>query len=125
MEDKSDEELIAISSGRIPPGMVGAGSTTTPEELIIRAKVILHGRRKKIEKRTIAVTKWTRAFTIGTLAFTIVITLLTAILVYFAFLDRRTSNPADKLMPSQPSQVSPEHKDTQPANAEKHMRDAQ
>lgn len=46
-DKKSDDELLAISNGKIPPGMLSARSTTTAEDIIIQAKIILHKRQKK------------------------------------------------------------------------------
>lgn len=61
LDEKSDEELIAISNGRIPFGMVSGKSTTTPEDIIIQAKIILYNRQRTAleqkEKETLKIAK--------------------------------------------------------------------
>jgi len=42
-----DDQLISISNGQIPLGMLNARSTTTAEEVINKAKSILYTRQKK------------------------------------------------------------------------------
>jgi hypothetical protein len=46
LNEKSDDELIAIADGKIPYTL-SAGSTTTPEDIKSQAKAILHKRQKK------------------------------------------------------------------------------
>jgi hypothetical protein len=47
LDKKSDDELLAISNGRIPHGLLSARSTTTAEDIMIQAKIILQKRQKK------------------------------------------------------------------------------
>jgi hypothetical protein len=46
LNEKSDEELIAIENGKIPY-FLSSKSTTTSQDIIIEAKAILHKRRMK------------------------------------------------------------------------------
>ena len=112
LDKKSDDELIAISSGQIPSVMLSAKSTITAQDIIIQAKIILHNRQKKREKST-------RRMTLCIVVFTIILTLLTAILVYFSFFDRPTPNLTNTPKLSQPKQLRPEYKATEPGNTEK------
>jgi hypothetical protein len=66
----SDEELIAIANGNIPY-FLSAKSTTTPQDVIIEAKSILHKRKKEYEKdnlllqtKNLSLQKWNLRATI-------------------------------------------------------------
>jgi len=88
LNDKSDDELLAISNGKIPPDLFSARSTITREDIITQAKIILHKRQKKSEKSLKQMTLWI-------LILTAVIAIFTAILVYFSFSDRWGSKLMD------------------------------
>jgi ABC-type Fe3+ transport system permease subunit len=80
-DEKSDAELLAISNGNIPFGMLSGKSTTTREDIITQAKIVLHKRQKKSETSLKEMTLWI-------LILTAAIAIFTAILVYFSFSDR-------------------------------------
>jgi len=111
LNKKSDEELIAIANGKIPYSL-SAKSTTTSQDVIIEAKTILHKRQKKSNKST---TKMTLAI----LVFTVLIAILTAILVYFAFYDRSIPKLTETIQSSQPKPFSEEYKKTDQTKADK------
>jgi hypothetical protein len=79
--NKSDDELLAISNGNLPVGMLSGKSTTTREDVITQAKIVLHKRQKKSEKSLKEMTLWI-------LILTAAIAIFTALLVYFSFSDR-------------------------------------
>jgi hypothetical protein len=47
LDKKSDDELLAISYGKIPHGFLNARSTITAQDIVIQAKIILQERQKK------------------------------------------------------------------------------
>jgi hypothetical protein len=104
LNKKSDEELIAITNGKIPYPL-SAKNTTTSQDVIIEAKAILHKRQKKRDKST-------RKMTLAILIFTVLIAILTAILVYFAFCDRSVPKLTETIKSSQPKPFSEEYKKT-------------
>src|SRR3989339_254385 len=47
LDKKSDDELLAISYGKIPHGFLNARSTISAQDIMIQAKIILQERQKK------------------------------------------------------------------------------
>jgi hypothetical protein len=50
-DNKSDDELLAISIGNLPVGMLSGKSTTTREDVITQAKIVLHKRHMPTRRR--------------------------------------------------------------------------
>ena len=48
LDMKTDDELMSMANGKIPVNMLSGRSTTTAEDIIIQAKMILQKRQRKI-----------------------------------------------------------------------------
>jgi hypothetical protein len=47
LDKLSDDELLAISKGKVPHGPISARSTITGEDMIVQAEIILQKRQKR------------------------------------------------------------------------------
>jgi hypothetical protein len=87
LDKKSDDELIALSEGKLPGPITSYGkSTITVEDVMIAAKTELHRRKKKEGKKNLSIQIWI----LSAAGISVIIAALTLVVVLLQFCQQPT-----------------------------------